>query len=435
VLGTVAVDDSVLGNGNHRFDPGETAHLCVLLRNIGTGDAVNVSALLRSGDSRFAVSDSTASYGTIPAGCEGSGEPFTCAVDPSVPLETPIPLTLIMTADSLCDTFELGVVVGQMNQYDPIPDGPRQPALYWAYDDCDAQYAQRPAFDWYEISARGSSLRLANDQTDFVPLPFNWKMYGQTENYISICSNGWVCPGNSPVASPDNVALPGGPVPGMVCLNWDDLNPELGGTIYVLDDALHHRFVVEWDGVPLAADTTIKDKFQVFIYDQTVPTPTGDNLIVVQYLTADGFQSSTVGIQDMSMTTGIGCLYNGTYHRASAPIAANRAIKFTTASPTGVAEYRPAATAPSVRAWPNPFSGSTTIRLSGPSLLTPSSSLLVLDASGRLVRTLSASSAERGASSVTWDGRNQSGARVEPGVYFVKRGNSPGSGLKLVLTR
>jgi hypothetical protein len=418
----------VVGNGNHRFDPGETAQLCVTLRNIGTANAENITALLRSGDARFVATDSTSSYATIPPGSTGTGEPFTCAVDPSIPLETTVPLTVIVTADSFCDTFAIEVTVGMMNQYDPVPDGPRQPASYWAYDDVDALYGQHPVFNWYEINTRGTSFYLANDQTDFLQLPFIWKMYGQSTDYISICSNGWVAPGNqSSIASPDNTPLPGAPVSGMVAVNWDDLNPEAGGTIYVMDDALHHRFIVEWDNVAYAATPSVTDKFQVMIYDQTVPTPTGDNLIVMQYLTANGYGSSTVGIQDMSMNAGIGCLFNTVYHRAAAPITANRAIKFTTGTPTAIAEPRPleVKTAPEVMAVPNPFTGSVTISLSPSSSPSLPHVLRIFDNSGRQVRTLT------GTGSLVWNGCDESGVRVAPGVYFASTAKS-GSQTRLV---
>lgn len=426
MLSGFTVEDSVLGNGNRRFDPGETAHLLVALRNIGTTNAENLNALLRSGDARFVVTDSTAGYPAIPPGSTGTGEPFTCAVSRSMPLETPVPLTVIVTADGFCDTFGFEVVVGAMNQYDPVPDGPRQPPLYWAYDDVDHLYEPHPVFDWVEISGTGVPLRLANDETDFLRLPFGWKMYGQTEDYISICSNGWVCPGNNPATNAENTPLPGGPVPGMVCINWDDLNPEAGGCIYVLDDALHHRFIVEWDGVAYAANPGLTDKFQFILYDQTVQSPTGDNVIVLQYLTGNGYTGSTVGIQDFNKTVGINCLFNSAYHRATAPIGADRAIKFTTALPTALAESRPADMAPAHRfsAAPNPFSGSVRLGRVGNSAC----DIRIFDNSGRQVRSLF------GTGSLVWDGRDDTGAEVAPGVYFASASNS-GAQTRLVLVR
>jgi len=427
VLSGFAVEDSVVGNGNHRFDPGETAQLTVTLRNIGTQNAENLTALLRSGDTRFVVTDSLAGFSPIPPGSSGTGEPFTCAVDPSVPLETPVPLTVIATCDSFCDTFNIEVVVGLMNAYDPVPDGPRLPSACWAYDNTDALYTQHPTYGWYEINTRGTALHLEDNQSDFVQLPFNWQLYGSTEQYITICSNGWVALGNqSASATPDNTPLPGSPVAGMVAVNWDDLNPAAGGCIYVYDDALHHRYIVEWDNVAYAATPSVTDKFQVMIYDPTVPTPTGDNVIVMQYQTANGYTSSSVGIQNTVRDIGITCLCDANYHRASAPIVANRAIKFTPGTPTAIIEQRQAdvRNAFQISALPNPFTGSVRLTPTGKG----TSAVRIFDNAGRQVRTLT------GTGSLTWDGRDETGTRVAPGVYFASAAKS-GAQTRLVLVR
>ncbi|MEO0097666.1 MAG: hypothetical protein ABIK78_06195, partial [candidate division WOR-3 bacterium] len=57
------------------------------------------------------------------------------------------------------------------------------------------------------------------------------------------------------------------------------------------------------------------------------------NVIKFQYLTANYYQSNTVGIEDQTNTIGICALYNGSYHRASAQIQAGRAIKIITGQP------------------------------------------------------------------------------------------------------
>jgi hypothetical protein len=78
---------------------------------------------------------------------------------------------------------------------------------------------------------------------------------------------------------------------------------------------------------------------------------------------------------------------------------------------SGIEETRQIGTRNSqLSASPNPFSSSTTLRSS--SLLPPHSSLLLYDASGSLLRTLSA-------------GANQTldGSGLRPGVYLVRSGD------------
>jgi hypothetical protein len=68
---------------------------------------------------------------------------------------------------------------------------------------------------------------------------------------------------------------------------------------------------------------------------------------------------------------------------------------------------------------PNPFSGSTEISFAlsrgGTHVLVE-----VYDARGRLVRSLLEGAASAGVGSVTWDGRDEVGSRVAPGLYFSK---------------
>lgn len=67
--------------------------------------------------------------------------------------------------------------------------------------------------------------------------------------------------------------------------------------------------------------------------------------------------------------------------------------------------------ADAIRAWPNPFRDTVTIRADG------AGPIVVLDLAGRRLRTLAAGG--RGAF-VTWDGRDDAGRSVPAGVYWVR---------------
>ena len=68
---------------------------------------------------------------------------------------------------------------------------------------------------------------------------------------------------------------------------------------------------------------------------------------------------------------------------------------------------------------PNPFSGSTTFafRVDADASVTEIS---VFDVAGRQVRKLVSGVQAAGVHTVTWDGRNDQGAQVQRGVYFVR---------------
>ena len=67
---------------------------------------------------------------------------------------------------------------------------------------------------------------------------------------------------------------------------------------------------------------------------------------------------------------------------------------------------------------PNPFSSRVTIRYSLPTA--GAASFRIYDASGRLVRALSAGPNTPGTHTVTWDGRDEQGRNLNAGVYLVR---------------
>ena len=67
---------------------------------------------------------------------------------------------------------------------------------------------------------------------------------------------------------------------------------------------------------------------------------------------------------------------------------------------------------------PNPFRDTTTLRFTLPRA--GSVRIDLLDASGRRVRVLGPAQVSAGAQRVTWDGRDEAGRRVAPGVYLAR---------------
>ena len=87
--------------------------------------------------------------------------------------------------------------------------------------------------------------------------------------------------------------------------------------------------------------------------------------------------------------------------------------------PVGVGEGKPVPACLALRAGPSPTNGSSVaIRYT---LDAQRHTLLQIhDLTGRVVRTLCASTIDRGAYNVAWDGRNDSGAEVNSGIYFCR---------------
>ncbi len=418
------------GNNNGKLDPGEQAEIALGLRNIGLGNAENVWARLRSGDARFTVLDSSGGYGLLRADSTvfNSSDRFTVQVNASIPRETQVPCTLLVYGDRYQATRVVTIAVGALTNTDPIPDGPRMPACYYAYDDCDTFYVAAPEFEWVEVKSQGTRLNFSNnDAVIAVSLPSGFGpfyYYGQRYTQVSVSADGWIVPGSYTTTDYSNTELPSSSAPpGAICANWDDLYPGYGsaGYAYWWHDATNHRFVIEFDSSSYYSPSSMKDKFEFLLYDSTRAAMTGDNEVVVQYMTANNYVSNTVGMQDQGQTVGIQCLYNGTYHRAAAQIIPHRAIKYTTDSIiTGVAEpgSGPAAGRLTLAAGPNPMRDIGSLRLSLPQA--GHVRLAVHDISGRLVRTLVEADLPAGRYDFAWDRRDEQGRTVGAGVYLYR---------------
>ncbi len=435
--GLGVIDTISGGNGNGRLDPNETAELMTTLHNTGFGHASNVTAVLVSGDLRLIVNDSFGSFGQIMADSSGTNtdDRFKVTTLNMAP-ETGIPCTLhVSAAGGFTQVLPFIIVVGEIRACDPIPDGPRMPPLYYAYDDVDTLYTAHPEFAWVEINTSGTRINYPqNDDVIVVNLPGGFgpfKYYGQRYTQVSVSADGWIAPGSYTQTNYTNTPLPSSSAPpGAMALNWDDLYPGYGsqGYVYYYHDAANHRFVVEFDSVCYYEQRSIKDKFEVIFYDTTLAAPDGNSEFTFQYLTAHQPSSAPVGTQDQTKQIGIQCLFDGSYHRGSAEVVPGRAIKFTTDLPTGIGEPgRPHAAADrhlALAVSPNPFHGAAVIRWQLP--VSGGVLLRVYDVTGRSVRTLIKGEKAAGSYNTLWDGSDDNGWLVSNGTYLYKLETSAG---------
>ncbi len=96
-----------------------------------------------------------------------------------------------------------------------------------------------------------------------------------------------------------------------------------------------------------------------------------------------------------------------------------------TSAATAVAAAGIVAGGPALRVAPNPTAGP--LRILRPAGASDRGDVLVLDAAGRLVRSL------RGGDVIAWDGRDAAGRPVAAGAYFVRDGNRGGAARVVVL--
>ncbi len=429
-LGYRADDPPPGGNGNGMIDPGENGDIIVTLRNQGRGNAYGVFATLRSGDARLVVLDSVGSFGDILADSTGSNaaDRFSVRADGTIPRETRVACTLAVWLGAVTELHTFQLAVGTIRSCDPIPDGPRTPARYYAYDITDTAYSEAPDFVWHELRGIGTRLTLGDDETRVVSLPESFGplvWYGQSFSQLSVCGNGWVAPGSTTSSAYANTALPDGTNPGVIACCWDDLYPPQGGGVLYYFDEARRRFIVEWDSVHYYSPREQWDSYQLIFCDSSMRTPTGDNVVVAQYLTANNYGSVTVGIEDPQSTIGINYLCNGVYHRGAAAVTPGMAIKYTTSPPqprVGATEADHLPGKPTRLSLfggaPSPFRSRTRLSYAVPRSMRLQ--LAVYDRAGRTVTVLVDGPVEPGNHVVCWNGTDARGRRVPQGIYLFR---------------
>jgi hypothetical protein len=424
-------------DGNGVIEPGETSSMTVTITNQGGLTGTNVNGILWSNNTSIIITDSTGTYGTVGINdtVTNTSNQFTISAPSSISPGHPIRMFLRITGDSgVNQNVYFEITVGVVNQTKPL--GPDDYG-YFAYDDTDAGYPEHPSYDWVEIDPElggpGDSISLGNDEAKTISLPFDFTYYGDTYNKISVCSNGYIAMDSSWVADMYNWHIPaaGGP-PLLIAPFWDDLDPtatDSSGHACFWHDAANHRFIIEYSRVQHIHDPTNPvpselQTFQVILFDPGYyPTVTGDGEILFQYRDIQNDDEwhnyATVGIENADHTVGLEYTYANIYPAAAAPLADNRAIKFTTDPPDtfpGVEEFAGVhGNENPFHIFPNPTRGKVTMRcMSSVSNVHAK----IYDAAGRLIRQWDythMSPSDR----ITWDGTDVSGSRISQGVYFV----------------
>ncbi len=338
----------ILDSGNNILEPGETTQFRITLQNNGMVPLENISATIICPNGNFEITDSLATFGNILL-----GEAISCnenwfelrALPHLVPGMT-VPLEITIFNENYSETETINIPIGTPSLTTPL--GPDSYG-YVCYDDGDADYPDRPDYQWIEIapSAGGSGISTGindpgenQDITMSMDMPFTFLFYGQVYNRISICSNGWISFGDTEIHDFRNWPIPGpmGPSP-MIAAFWDDL-VTTGGGVYTYYDAANHIFIIEWNNMKNAFNTQLAETFQIILYDPSFyATSMGDSPIKIQYQIVNNVDSqsgtehgnfATVGIEDHTGLVGLQYTDQNIYPLTSKPLQNEMAILFTT---------------------------------------------------------------------------------------------------------
>jgi hypothetical protein len=347
-----------ISGANSYLEPGETTSISCSIVNNGSESISSVYAVLRSLDSNVQVTDSLKYFGNIAAGAtfSGSSVPFGISARNVAISGMTIPMQLYLYNSSRYkETESFTLTLGNAAITNPL--GQDQYG-YFIFDTGDVSYPQCPTYSWVGIApAEGGSGTLLSitdtstsgqegdnnsaDALATVTLPFTFKFYGVNYNQLTVCSNGFLTFGTSNNADFRNGRLPGpsGPNP-MIAPFWDDLVFQTGSGIYVYNDIVNSRYIIEWYLGKNGDNTSFEETFQVILYNPSVyPTSTGDGPIKIQYKVFNNVDTGsaqshgnycTVGIKDHTGLVGLEYSFNNQYPIPAKPITNQSALYITT---------------------------------------------------------------------------------------------------------
>ncbi len=458
-LAQTRVIDST-GNNNGRFDQGETVKLLATLRNFGGATCGNVTGTFRVYDARLTLSDSTGAWGDIASGASvtNTADPFELYADTSIRSGTTFTCSLFVSGESTAlysTAMQVKLVIGMppggiLWGPKPCPNMPADGGLYGlAYNTRD-DLIYCVNIRQMSIYKYSSDSMLTDEGTITAPNDSCTDI-----DYSAHVNALWV------IASPQKMLYkitPSGTLISQYLLTSYASRP-VGVTD---DEAGHQLFISDRGNTPTAqqliyvADTLGRRQYPIthplqgpygtrcLALDGGSPSNPPSLLNVWAWYNSGGGTRDSSGMYEMDRTgatvtgrfvfpnktwdvRGIECdPRDGSYWVtiASGGGAANMIAKVAGFNYGRVGVEEQESWTPrvpgrlEVEAQPNPFSGRTnfSVRMSAAGSIY----LRVFDNSGRVVRTLAGGSAVTAHARITWDGRNDDGQAVAPGVYFYR---------------
>ncbi len=334
------------------------SELYIELTNFGRITSPNISARLYTSEFGISVIQSNGEYLSISPGSSrtASGQPFIISASRRVPPQKSFKMSLILTANNtIIDTIDFHLQTGPQEANMPSPPDKYG---YICLDDTDTNWHYKPTYDWIEINPNDNEADVQGQILPFqgqspydigenviIRLPFRTSFYGYDVDTITVCSNGYICPGRQPrIVSFQNFPLDqgiGGGA-GMIAPFWDRLRWTQDSRILTYHDQLNGIFIIEWYKLnPYYQENPSDQIFQVLLFDKyKYAKETGDPDILFQYRSiTNNFNNdridndipyASVGISSPTGYTGINYTFKNQYPITNAPLTNRRAIRFTT---------------------------------------------------------------------------------------------------------
>jgi hypothetical protein len=237
----------------------------------------------------------------------GQADPVAFQISGSPLTLTPTPLAATVPAGTQA-THALRLVdhSGQAVDYSITLGNTELQGVGNTYEWADSDMPQGPPYTWTDISSTGTLLTTvsdSDDESELVPLSFQFPFYGTSYTEIHVSSNGYITVGQGSLEY-ENTALPGSGAPGnLIAAFFDDLDPSAGGDIYFLDQG--GKCIVQFEEVELL-DVSGTLTFQIVLH--------ADGRIEYFYKSLSGtLDSATVGIQNQLQDVGLTVVHSAPY--------------------------------------------------------------------------------------------------------------------------
>jgi subtilisin family serine protease len=179
--------------------------------------------------------------------------------------------------------------------------------LEFGYSWIDSNEADGPVYSWTDISTTGDVVDVAGDGNTEIALPFNFRFYGETYDFVNVSANGFLTFGNEygSFGGFSNQPIPTPSSPNAVIAPfWDDLEPSLGQVTMTSNP---EKVVIQYTNTTaFFAFTTVT--FQVHLYSNGVIEYYYEDVENASFL-----ESATVGIENQDGTDGLQAVFNDEY--------------------------------------------------------------------------------------------------------------------------
>jgi len=404
------------GNNNNWIDPGETVEINVKIANNGSSGAYSVTGELTVAEPGITINTGQQSYGNLAVGGYGE-QSFTVVADASIPNGTQIDFLIDITGQGgLTNTGNFMTVIGKYTALvlDLDPINYSGPAIYETFNDMEIYTEYKTSFPE----------DLGQYKNVFVCLGLHFTNYELSEEEGQILKDYLLIGGNlymeGRVTWADD---PETPVHPMFNINVEDLS------MYVIDEVVGapgsftDGLSFAYEGNNPVNDYSIEPESPAFsIFTTTIP----EQGCMVAYKEGS---YRTIG-----STVEFGKLVDGASPSTKVELM-QKFLNWFDGILTDIEDNNLNSNKGNAfSCFPNPFTSETYLQFDVEG--TSEISINIYNLQGQLIKSVADSKFETGHYEMMWDGTNDLGSPVNPGVYVgIMKSGETSSAQRIILTR